>query len=362
MKNEKLKKKLVRDKISQVYLGEWGSAVFQKQARDRIDWFMDQITFGKVLDIGCSEGILPILLGRKGINVLGIDINPESIEYAHELLTKELPETAKNVKFLCCNILDDNNVEDSFDFVVLGEVIEHFNDPEIIIQKAIEFLKPEGILLITTPFGVLPDPDHRFTFTLSNFLNFFINKNITPQSLDVVDGYIRFSLYNNPSGKNHLKVFFDQLLEKTEHGLLSEQRRLYEQIYDSADQRKDLYGKISVLSSQLAQNSKELKNQTGQYEKELRVQSEQYEKELKTKLEHYESKLRKISENHEKEIKFSEDKYNLLYNKYNQVLQSFTYKISRELINSFHPLKFSTFLFPIRIIKLLMTRKNYQSK
>lgn len=328
MTNEKEENKLARDKISQVYLGEWGNVSFQKRARDRIDWLVDQINFGKVLDIGCSEGILPILLGRKGIDVLGVDINPGSIEYAQDLLSKESPNTTKNVRFICLNILDDNLLVDSFDFVVLGEVIEHFNNPEIIIQKALDFLKPKGKLLITTPFGVMPDPDHRFTFTLSNFVNFFINKNISPQSLDVVDGYIRFSLDNNPPGKNHWKVFFDQLLEKTEQGLLDEQQRLYEQLYDSADQRKELYGTISDLRSQLAQNNKELKTR---------------------------------SENHEKEIKFYEEKYDLLQNKYNQVINSFTYKFSQELIYSFRPLKFSTFLFPKKVINLLIERQKIRS-
>ncbi len=346
MKNERLENKLARDKISQVYLGEWGSAAFQKRARDRIDWFVEQINYGKVLDIGCSEGILPILLGRRGIDVLGIDINPESIEYARVLLSKEPPESAKNVKLICLNILDENNFEDTFDFVVLGEVIEHFNNPEIIIQKAIKFLNPEGKLLITTPFGVLPDPDHRFTFTLSNLLNFFINKNITPLTLNVVDGYIRFSLSNKPPEKNHWTIFFDQLLEKTEQGLLSEQQRLYEQIYDSAGQRKDLYSTISELRSQLANINKELRTRTENYENELRNLSKNYDIQLHSKVENY-----------EKLLTISEDKYNLLYDKYNNFLNSFSYKLSRELINSFRPLKLSSFLFPIRVFKLVIARK-----
>jgi SAM-dependent methyltransferase len=39
----------------------------------------------------------------------------------------------------------------SFDLIILGEVIEHLYDPDIILQECSRILKPNGVLLITTP-------------------------------------------------------------------------------------------------------------------------------------------------------------------------------------------------------------------
>jgi len=243
---------LPRDKIAHVYLGEWGSEAFQTRTRNRIDWFVEQINGGSVLDIGCSEGILPILLGRKGIDVIGIDINPDALDYAKNLLAQEEPATINHVTFICDDFINGEWTGKTFDIVILGEIIEHFSNPEILIEKAICQLKPGGLLLVTTPFGYYPDPDHKFIFTLTSFLEYFKKHNISPLSLSIVDGYIRFSAKNIPPELNQWDAITKNLLPIAEDAVQEIQKMFHDQLNDMAKVRQELYAAIKELREENA--------------------------------------------------------------------------------------------------------------
>lgn len=221
-----------RDRIAQVYFGLTGEEESQIRAKARIDWLASEVDHSHVLDVGCSEGILPILLGRKGIHVTGIDINPEAIEYASNLLSSEQPEVKERVKFVCGDIMNGSLIEATYEYIILGEIIEHFSEPSRIVAEVVNHLKPGGKLLITTPLGFFPDPDHRYTFTLSSFLRIFKNLDLSPISLSVVDGYIRFVAKQN-SGIHDEKEWdtLDRsVLEMTEQSMIDAQKTLFARI------------------------------------------------------------------------------------------------------------------------------------
>lgn len=69
------------DRIWQMYDGEFGE-VGRQQARTRIHWICEQVKPNRVLDLGCSQGVCDILLAREGLNVTGIDLDQDAIEYA----------------------------------------------------------------------------------------------------------------------------------------------------------------------------------------------------------------------------------------------------------------------------------------
>ena len=60
-----------RDRVSQVYLGLLDVGPTGAWLRRRIDWMADEARGPRVLDVGCSEGILEVLLARRGIAVTG---------------------------------------------------------------------------------------------------------------------------------------------------------------------------------------------------------------------------------------------------------------------------------------------------
>jgi 2-polyprenyl-3-methyl-5-hydroxy-6-metoxy-1,4-benzoquinol methylase len=145
-----------RDRIAEAYLGRWGSAVTQQRARDRVDWMAACAQGPRVLDIGCSEGMLGLLLARAGHQVLGIDFEPAAIAAARDLLGAESSAVRARVELRVADALSVELDEHGFDTAVLGEVIEHLDQPSKMLARAAALLKPPGRLVLTTPFGSSP--------------------------------------------------------------------------------------------------------------------------------------------------------------------------------------------------------------
>ena len=95
----------------------------------------------RVLDLGCSQGLLARPLLEKNVQVVGVDIGPgdrlarELSDYhRHDL------ETPLQIPF-----------EREFDYVVCADVIEHIRNRTQLLRGARRYLKPEGRLIISTP-------------------------------------------------------------------------------------------------------------------------------------------------------------------------------------------------------------------
>ena len=74
-----MEKNLSFEKKNNVYSGEIDKKLSQSKTNLRIDWMVSQAKGSKVLDIGCSQGILSLLLAKKGFKVIGADINQISL-------------------------------------------------------------------------------------------------------------------------------------------------------------------------------------------------------------------------------------------------------------------------------------------
>jgi 2-polyprenyl-3-methyl-5-hydroxy-6-metoxy-1,4-benzoquinol methylase len=64
------------------------------------------------------------------------------------------PADAAGVEFVVCNLLDDDppSFDNAFDAIILAEVVEHLPvPPYLILSKVRNWLKPGGVLLVTTP-------------------------------------------------------------------------------------------------------------------------------------------------------------------------------------------------------------------
>src|SRR4051812_5591109 len=111
------------DRITEVYDGVAGSPRQQRLARQRIHWMCSQQEGNRILDLGCSQGIASILLGREGHDVVGVDNELSAIRFARERLQKEERATRERVEFLHAEGGDLPLEDKSFDGVLLGEVI-----------------------------------------------------------------------------------------------------------------------------------------------------------------------------------------------------------------------------------------------
>jgi 2-polyprenyl-3-methyl-5-hydroxy-6-metoxy-1,4-benzoquinol methylase len=158
------------DRIAEVYEGTVGSRVFQQVSRRRIHWMCAQVGGPDVLDVGCSQGIASILLAREGHRVIGIDREHEAIRAARERLDQEEAQVRERVEFRIAEGRAVGFANGSFDAVLLGEVLEHQLDPGKLLEEARRVLRPGGRIVVTTPYGVHPYPDHKEPLYLSALL------------------------------------------------------------------------------------------------------------------------------------------------------------------------------------------------
>ncbi len=96
---------------------------------------------GSVLDIGCATGLFLDLMRDKKWQTTGVDVSSYAADIArskgHAIVNKEL--------------ISAKLPAESFDLIVLWDVIEHFVDPCSVLIECRRLLKPSGFLMMTTP-------------------------------------------------------------------------------------------------------------------------------------------------------------------------------------------------------------------
>lgn len=180
------------DRVSEVYHGTRGTSEAQRICRERVAWILSNVKGPRVLDIGCSQGIISILAARAGHEVLGVDIERPQIEFATAALEHEPDDVRGRARFMLADMFVADLGGQTFDTIILGEVLEHLADPRQLLERALGFLAPNGRFVITTPFGLAVHPDHRQQFYVSNFAR-CIEGLCQPESFSIVDDYIRLT-------------------------------------------------------------------------------------------------------------------------------------------------------------------------
>lgn len=113
-----------------------------------------------ILDVGCGNGVfLTFPLGEHGYSVTGIDIHKPSIEFAN------LKNNSANINFLVSRIeeLVSRETHHKFDVIIFSDILEHIEDPIVLLRSARSLLNENGIILISIPNGYGP-------FEIENFI------------------------------------------------------------------------------------------------------------------------------------------------------------------------------------------------
>lgn len=118
---------------------------------------------GNVLEIGCANGDLSVFIASYGARHYGVDIDPVAIDLARHKVAKLGIDTCS---FQVGNGYSLNLPDQYFDTVVVAEVLEHVDDPKLIIKEAYRVCKPGGKVIISVPNRYsIPDPDHLNIFS-----------------------------------------------------------------------------------------------------------------------------------------------------------------------------------------------------
>ena len=223
---------------------------------------VDQARGPRILDLGCSEGVLEILLARKGFNVTGVDINAEALAFARDLLAREPEEVRSRVRFVHGDLAQARLLDDRFDTLVMGEILEHLEDPQTLLNRSLDLIRPDGRVIITTPFGYHPDEDHRQTFCLSDFIA-LAKPRCALGHLQVESGYIHMvGRVSSSTESSWQQLDSDQLLSMTETALVSSQQRLYGNISGHKRRVSSLEQRVKEGDDRAAKLQKDVKEES----------------------------------------------------------------------------------------------------
>lgn len=97
---------------------------------------------GKLLDVGCGGGRFLNRIKKRGWQVEGIDFD----EQASKKVT-----TRYGIKTHVGDLTQCALPADSFDVITMSQTIEHLYDPRATLRESLRILKPDGLLVMTTP-------------------------------------------------------------------------------------------------------------------------------------------------------------------------------------------------------------------
>jgi SAM-dependent methyltransferase len=107
----------------------------------------------RLLEIGCGAGNLLLQATVAGSYPVALDLSMQALTFVRSRLEEARTSLDAPIGFACTQAVGESLplADGSFDCVLLSEVIEHLEKPQISICEAMRVLCPGGRLLITTP-------------------------------------------------------------------------------------------------------------------------------------------------------------------------------------------------------------------
>jgi len=137
--------------------------------------FASRFAEGKrVLDAGCGAGYGAAELAQSALQVTGLDIAPDAVEYARA--TYPIP----NLLFLVSSCIATPFRPNSFELVVAFEVIEHLQDYRAFLNECARVVTPQGLFIVSSPNKSYyaesraktgPNPFHEHEFEADEFVS-----------------------------------------------------------------------------------------------------------------------------------------------------------------------------------------------
>ncbi len=96
-----------------------------------------------VLEFGCGEGALAVALkSRQPCRVVGVELDVEAGRVAETRVDRLLSGDVREIL---------TNLEETFDFAIGGDIIEHLDDPWEFLRQLKRVMRPGGRLLLSLP-------------------------------------------------------------------------------------------------------------------------------------------------------------------------------------------------------------------
>lgn len=129
---------------------------------------------GKILDVGCLDSMVYDLAKMKYFGeckYLGIDLAKECV---NKMSARYRADGA--VKFEVRDAYKTGLSDGFFDYVIMGEILEHLDDPLGVIKEGLRVLRSGGTLAVSTPhdeareIGAVDPHRHLWSFTIKDMV------------------------------------------------------------------------------------------------------------------------------------------------------------------------------------------------
>lgn len=97
---------------------------------------------GRVLEVGCYDGLFLNYFKEMGYECEGLDLNEGFVRYGIKQY---------GLKLFCSDIYDLKYSDDMFDLIIFHQLLEHLNDPLKFINEVYRILKPGGRIVFSLP-------------------------------------------------------------------------------------------------------------------------------------------------------------------------------------------------------------------
>ncbi len=116
-----------------------------------------------MLEVGCGTGIVSLSIAPHAGEVVGVDLSPKMVALAQ---AKAENENRQNLTFRQADAYELPFDDESFDMVLLTNLLHVVAEPSKVIKEAQRVLRPEGILASVTDCMAEPAPFRVWVQTL----------------------------------------------------------------------------------------------------------------------------------------------------------------------------------------------------
>lgn len=276
-----------------------------RKLHEKANWIKQNVYGNDVLNVGFSQGVIPILLAREGKTVLGIKASIAEIKATEKKMMREEKELQRYITL----IKDDfflREFDKQFETIILNEVIANVTNIHDFLKKVAKLTKDNGKVLIISSFEKGNSHNNKNSFYLWDYLKF--------QKYGIVLDDIKVS--GEWIGVTFIKTDNYELISIEEQSINEFEKKIYtiECLY--RDKLNKLYNEVQLLNEKVTVLEEELKEHRDYKNKFIqeKVEKVHIQKEL---LEQY-----SIEENIIEEKREISREYELLQDRYNNIRNS----------------------------------------